>query len=1285
MANISDRHQPSFVNFPLQNSRTALQPVNMPLLLVVPHVRATNGQTNQNHEISNLKYFIEDAPGLVPVAGYEHEGIFVPDFLRFERQISNLELSDCIIILDGLQFYDGTTNELKNYIDAVDGDYFEYVIEKGITESSGPRDKIIYYKDANYYDLSRFALATAELKPYGNYKFSWTCNYYNRIITPEGELFCIDANDVRLARFSILMAHPGEIHQMMLEQTPTVYFDGAPLDKDNLTKFYRPFADALQDIFDEQKILHGINFLERIPAQFMPYLAYLVGWDLPYFNGATDTMRRAILRNARHLQQLKGSRRAIRELFELFGYTIDVVNLWYNKSGTEFIGPDDSEEITTTEVCQTEVLLSEYATDGFGKITIPLLFRPNSNMTIDAWLVESGSTADQQMQELMEAIDVDPEGLMGTVCLSTNDFLISQPLTDSITEPTIGHSKILVSQRLGSLDEDNEGVYPLSKYGVKYDYDKNLLEITFDHYIDFSNIKLYAFATYKRTKIVTSPDVKDLRSNRFDIRVLYNNTTGDTPSSQLFEFLLDFIFKIKAFHSLLRKISFNVDVTDVYAVTDFCLGGTISQLPGTSMGELQTIPPVTPTGSDGCDESYFKRGFKDSDLALRNTILNGLKEEHAAWKALDGTHIVPNDPIYESLQRVQTNVPDDGTCQFNKYGQDRVVDTDIDLDHNTDTRDKVCSETTSTNCFTGRVKGEIKNESVLSMIEYMRCSPCSLTMGNGVYYENDKRDSKQGTMAIDHEDQRNINKSMLSGMLIRMANGNRNLCFTDSDSITDLELYSNDHIAIRRPPILITHDNMFMPGHRFVSMANLENDRETVEYTFRPWDDIFDACPEDLSSEALYIVTNINASISQNTTGDDILTFNDFTFKTFGNGISEDISSMGSHLDTDFVVTHSIFSNNSDNGIDFGADVTLTTLSDVCFAGDYGKIFNSASTTCGCDNPTQSFAAGNGSYEGADFIDGYPSAYNRYNFNIDEYDYYRGNTDDVDLGYILGLPNDTSVPTTAMFMLGSGILLDTSDVYHRYHTPYRLDCGCSLYQCNPTSDDVTSVQCMTSLFLDENGDIEPDCDKITVEQKMIFNESYGTCGILVGAYPTSAATDRQHIQTMFDVAFNGDSFKYVDDYGIIYKYDFIRDDTRIDITDTVCDPRLWGSDQMGYINDGRVYRTGPVTTTRTISQGDGITNAVILSSGAIQTIDTFQSTFKCGDEFPDDKFVYHMDCGIVDDIEFDIVCGPSYDDAWCEIVEDSSGNVHVVVGGTEQCIYYVDVWENDEVISTICP
>ena len=97
MAKITDRHQVSFSNFPLQNNRTALQPVNIPLLLVVSHVRSLSGSTNQNSEVSNLKFFIEEAHGLVPVAGYQNAGIFVPDFLRFERQVSSLELSNAIM------------------------------------------------------------------------------------------------------------------------------------------------------------------------------------------------------------------------------------------------------------------------------------------------------------------------------------------------------------------------------------------------------------------------------------------------------------------------------------------------------------------------------------------------------------------------------------------------------------------------------------------------------------------------------------------------------------------------------------------------------------------------------------------------------------------------------------------------------------------------------------------------------------------------------------------------------------------------------------------------------------------------------------------------------------------------------------------------------------------------------------------------------------------------------------------------------------------------------------
>ncbi|MEM3097495.1 MAG: phage tail protein [Nitrososphaerales archaeon] len=1372
MAKIVDRFDPSFARWPLQNNRTGLQRVNIPLVLVVPFSRdPVTRMAIADSSVSNLKFFIEDAPGLVPVAGFQNAGIFVPDFERFTRHITAQELASVKIELSGLPFYDKSTGELKDFRDAVDGDLFEYTLIRGITDTTGPRDRIVYHPDADYYDLSPFTIDTAELKPYGIYKFSWQCNYFHRVTTPDGELFCIDKNDLRLARFSLPMSHPGEIHQMMIDNTPAVYFDGTPLENDNLVKFYRPFADALQDIFDEQSLLRGINFIEKIPAQFIPYLAYLIGWDLPFFPGSTDKIRRAVLRNARRLQQLKGSKRVIRELFELFGYTIDIVNLWYSRNGTKFIGPnepqqDKDEEITIHNVCQTEVLIAGYDKDGFGRLEIPMLFKPDGDITIDAWLVENGSEAAAQMDDLLRIIDIDPEGLMSTVCPVGFGFIISQPLNDKITAPTVGHSRILVTQKFGAVDGIQIGDAPLSIYGVKYDHDRNILSITFDHYIKFDGrMRLYAFASYRRNKIVVPPKLSDLRSNRFDIQLFYNRFTGETPSTQLLEFLLDFIFKLKAFHSILRKIVFNVNIVDVYNVIDFCLSGDIVQAPSTDLGELQTLPPVIPS-EPSCSGGTFKRGFKDADLLLRSEILNGLKAEHAAWKSLDGTRDIPPDiaPILQSLSRIVPNASteaiygNDGInygvsiygeqqhCEYTHHGQDRVIVDDSkslikDFDHTVDDRTKLCEDTIGNkldNCFKGRVKQDVNATRYLSASEIISCNPCTLMGGNGFYYYNQIRGKTLGSVKygngyafgraefgggeIDTGDIRNLGRSRLTDMIIRTTANTEYVHFTANHALTQDDIFTNDNAAIQRPSLQIIKDNMFIPGHRFVTMGAMKDDFTHETYGFRPWDDQFNA--NNCTIAVDYVVYNsaeygiftygdnavhiddLNPRIEIGTDGEERLIFNHIPYKVYGNGLEPDISSMSEHEDRGFLVTHTIFSSapqqitGTDTIIDHSdGGISFTDFKSICFGNDYGPIFKSANKDCECD-VTSSYVAGVTDVAGMDYIDGYPAEYGRYHIGSTVITWPFIGTDD-ELINALGLPvtNDSERPDTLLFKMGSGIRIDPPTPGFQFWMPYRLDCGCAFFECGDASSGMLRVdRCTLDDFNDENGLFEPDCDKVAINSVMQFIESYGTCGILMGKYPHSAADGYTPIPNM--LVFNptkisisnvrkfpsSGEFMFVDSAGIIHEGSFEYDGSRIDITTTTKDPRVWGEQHTGKVDGITVYRRGIVTTCRMILETTQ-TGSNVIASGCSQKIDLFKTTFGCVDKQPKDPFAFHLECGIIDGLEFEIACGPGFDSnntIWCNIIEDSNG-IWQPVSTDDQCLFWTDVWNNYESILTNCP
>jgi hypothetical protein len=1329
VAIITDKTQPSFVHFPLQNNRTALAPVNIPLLLIVPFIRdPITGAHIDGAEVSDLKFFIEEAPGSALVAGFQNAGIFVPDFERFVKLVSTQDLLSVKIDITGLPFFDKTTGELKEYVDAQPGDLFEYTVIRGLVEHSGPRDKIEYLPGADYFDLSPFIIPTIELKPYGTYRFSWQCHYFHRIITPEGEIFCINTNDKRLARFSMLMKHPGEIHQMMIEQTPTIYFDGTSLDKDSLVQFYRPFADALQDMFDEQSLMVGVNFIEKIPAQFIPYLAYLIGWDLPYFPGSTDRIRRAVLRNGRRLQQLKGSKRVIRELFELFGFTIDIVNLWYAKNGSKFVAPGEQhespvEEIELQEVCQTEVLLANYDTNGFGGIDIPLLFRPDSDITIDAWLVEDGSAAHDQLNGLIDTINIDPEGLMGTVCpATTTGFLISQPLEAAVTASVTGQSKILMTQRLGAITDIKTKDAPLSQYGVKYDFDRNTMTLSFDHYLAINGkFKVFVFATYKRKKIIIPQSLSDLRSNRFDIQILLDRMTGEAPDSHLLDFLLDFIFKLKAFHSILRKIVFTVNVADVYNVTNFCAGGQISQAPGTDLGELQTLPPVIPLNLPGCSEDVFRRGFKDSDFALRDEIWNGLKAEHAAWKALDGTHAIPPDllPIISSLTRITPNtsteavygIPginygvviygDNQTCEFTQHGQDRVIakqgsnGIDKDFDHEVDDREKLCDDTNNVldNCFKGRVSQELEVQRIIPLTEIVRCRPCNLMVGEGFYYYNQQHpmpvsEVKYGTYSygrieyggggIDTSTFNNLRRSYLTDLIIRATANTEFVHYTTSPALSDNDVHTNGKVAIRRPSLDIDKDNMFYPGHRFLTMDRLEVDFISSVYTFRPWDDQFDLyrCPETIApDEVLYgelnygvptygdesiSIDDLDPQLVANSNGDLLLVFNDIPYKLYGNGFLPDISSMGAHDERDWFITHSIFTSAPLQPIidDTIGMLTDTDLTSVCFSANYTPIFESANRNCPCD-VSSSFAPGSTDIQGMDFIDGYPSEFGRFIFDIGSFDYPRGASDDIDLSFILGLPSGaTTIPDDLLFKLGSGIKVDEPIPQARFYKPFRIDCGCLFFDCGSSDEVVPHVQrCNIELFRELDGNLDFECDKITVNRHMVLEEIYGACSSSMSLFPPSEGNGNQSIANMVSLDPEkllltqtgklppSGEFFFVDSYGIIHEASFETDSNRVDITFTTRDPRVWNEDPTGSIkktNGGnRVFRRGTVTTCRTISElPDPIPNqpqfAKILADGCTQEIATFQSTFGCGDKLPKEPFAFHLECGLVDELEIEV-------------------------------------------------
>tara|TARA_R100001244_G_scaffold25113_4_gene25580 strand:+ start:42275 stop:46411 length:4137 start_codon:yes stop_codon:yes gene_type:complete len=1351
MAEVVDRYQPTFSLFPINTNRTGYQPVNLPLVLVVPFRRTIDGIPINDTGLTDCAFYIEDAPGKVPVAGVQNQGIFVPNFERFRREVSTEELSSVKIDVTGQRFFDPATGDEKTYSDVNNGDLMEITLMRGVIGAfgrSGPgsKDRIPYYYDADYYDVTPFIIETVDL-PEGKYNFVWECSYYKRIISSNGELVCIDTSRAIKSRFSSYINHPGDLHFAMIRRSPALYFNSPSIDKDGTVAFYRPFADALQDIFDEQELLRGVNWIDKIPVQYIPYLANLIGLDLPYFPSTTDQVRRSMLRNGRKLQQLKGSKRAIRELFDIFGFTIDVANLWFSKDGQRFIAPDEQlpsdiedQEITTETLCVSEPLIADYSSPGFGQLTVPLLFKALGNITLDAYFVTRGTPQEIALQNALDATATDVESFSTGRCSLTPEGFQLSDFQESIAVGSIGHSTVLISQDVGGIDETQRGIPVVSTEGIGFNPDTNEVSLDLDHYFSFDrDTVVYVFATYERTKIVLPTALADLRSNRFDINILLFKN-GEQPTSDVYEFLLEFLFKFKAFHSLLRKITFTVECPEIYNVQDFCVGGRLAQDADSDLGNIQIPPPVIPNDIPDlddpdfvCSEFSLDRGFKGSDTDHRDEILDLLEQEHAAWKNLDGTHEVPDAllPILQSASRIQIRQPDGDSCQFNPFGQDRIVSNgEKDFDHFEDDRAKLCDveNNVADYCYKGRVEQVAETELTMILPESWRCRPCDLMPGLGLYYltpliQNDEFScGDQGPNAPDLTNIANYRRSGHDQGYTRvMAFSNPELHYTDRAYVDDIEdTINNRFFATRRPSLEIDKDNMFYPGHRFVSMANLISDLNHPEYRLRPWDYVFNYdCPEDVPSGLT--VPEINARIEIGTDGEEVIAYDDADLIYVGNGIAADIPNMDVHdgsLIPQNDVTHSVWSS-ADPGLCYSTGFSLGSQpvyaidhkSDalrfseealgeqknfICFTDLQDPIFESADRNCPCPegddvwtaqdleniettgaDPT-AITGGVTPTGGADFIDGYPAEFGSYMEDLTDFDFPRETIEgygfslyDEDLysaeggitilgpAIALGLPlivTGEGAPSLR-FRLGSGVRVRPGDFDYEDYRPHRMDCGCTSFECpddsggtgTGTSADVTAEpetltieRCHLSHFELPDGSYDFNCDRVDLISTMILDEQYRaqTC-IMDGAINNMMMfEDEKEVfsgpLTDFDERFPQEgSFKFIDDYGIIYRVIFETFNDRLDYTLQVQDPRVPGQEISGEVINRRVFKDGVETVERQIIQ---VTDQgfMVLAEGGSQEIKRFQTTFGCGDETFNNPFAFFLDNNIVDDIAFEI-------------------------------------------------
>lgn len=671
---------PSFVIGPVNNNRTAWRPFSLPVVLIIPF--ATTISTSRG-KVSNLKVYIEDVPQVALVAGHDHVGQMFPDRLLYSQSLDALDLVERRINIGPLEIINSegavvTQLEAATDYEALASYQFSTFT---LTLANGTHFELPYIPDAEYYDLSDVQTETEQL-PIGRYNLVYEASYYPRVMSvpDRRELSCLSGSSAQ-TRKTFQLNHPGEVLAEMVRLSPSAIFSSNTKANDPVIAFYRIFADALNDVYDEFGLLRGINSPSTAPYELLPHLASLLGWNLPYYPASKDKIRRAVIVSIDQLQRLKGSRRAIEEIFKLFGFKILLSPIWWSVDGKRLIRPGErlpeayaDEEIHYQSSVQTETLLHNYSTPGFGGVQAPLLHRPQKPLapnsvyasegpiTVRTISVVSGSDADEYLQGLGKELSV--------ACDQCVQDFYAQDDLDAVLEMDgfLGFSK-LRTDSLGQaiLDLDTVDDPAIIDTGLKYDTSRDIVSIFFNGYQDFSDRVVYCYATYLRQEVVVPEILADLQSNRFAIQILQPD--GTTIPSDVLDFLIDFVYKVKAFQSLLEVISLNTTITDVYQVTDFCLGGDVQQRSNTDAGRQQVPPAILPafdTDGDCIDSNAAQLGYKASDIAYRQELLRGLLEEYKAW-------LTYNERVEDGGNHsVRALIPGNVAAAYNPHGQDRV-------------------------------------------------------------------------------------------------------------------------------------------------------------------------------------------------------------------------------------------------------------------------------------------------------------------------------------------------------------------------------------------------------------------------------------------------------------------------------------------------------------------------------------------------------------------------------------------------------------------------------------
>lgn len=1293
MAQSLDRFQPTLYEFPIQNNRTGWHPVWTPTLLVVPWSYDVNGRRIDGSRINSITFAIEK-PRQISVAGHPQnydplgpKPEASPDVILFEITLTYDQLIQHKIELSDVKFYDQQNNITD---DPIEGDNIQFINSRGI------QGQVEYLPDAEYFDLSSIEINVDNL-PSGRYVASWTVNYFRRIDQDNQVLYCIDKEQEQKSKLDYKINHPGEIHEEMVKRTPALYMENIDRKQDFTVNLYRPFADILQDHFDEGELFYGINWIRKIPPQLFPYLSYLIGIELPTQSNiqSIDKIRRRMLERGVELQRLKGSELAVKELFSILGFVVEIVNLWVDTEGDRFFAPNEldpeprifpRDEIISTPVSQTDPLVAKYSESGFGNFEIPLLYHNiHGEIVINAFIVKSDSDADNDLQGVINNLLEDPNYLTkDTIINGPDGYLMLPSEISSISKSGLESSSRLVVSDIEVLAQSHTGLPVIRFDGVKYDILRDRLRINFADYKDLSKSTAYIFATYVRNKIEVPEHLKNNQTNRFDVKI--TSKTGEIEPS-LYDYLIDSLFKFKAFHSLLRKISYDADLRDFYNVTDFCANSYLSQQQD-SNGLM--IPPACPPDvcyiSNECTEQNARGGLREIDSAVRGIILEGLKEEYDRWHDVTKEWLTIAEEKRNEIEWAKNysniNIPIPNG-EGDNYGQDRVshdfvvevigntnydigdrfdvvymgtyletvnstdlirfniqttryqilsdlvgvgvsielvrkIDTNIfyvsmiiDVDQEPDIRSKIAELdriSTPDYCYKSRVKDLLTFKTNIPLKTVVRNRPCNLMQGLGVYYY------------LEHGSLNNV-RGWYNDLLQK---SDQNLHYSN-----DLFFENFYHGSHQRPSIDIEKIGFGFPGHRQIRGGLLE-DFTHPTHKARPWD-ISDKCFELLNplNARIIKITEVDGTINES------LVFDEEDLFYEADHTRPDITTYSGQSNNEF--THAIFST-TENRPAIYLDNTIYT-SDSEIESD-SPVFETARK---CDT---------GGY--LDYRDGYAASVGELSFNNDDIWASRGAIES-DL--------ESTATTTAVATYSSEILIekspesDTIQTYDEYSVwkGYRYDCDCLDYLC------INDQRNCNHFFKDRNDQYDFNNDHLEIDYVASLKERMsGECYQYSGEITDWLNWD-------FDTS-ESNEVRFKDDYGIQYYIIFEENAETLDITYETFQPRIWGKESDGYIENGKVFRNGIITTIRQVfmlQNGQWVLNA----EGTNQEIGYRQTNYDCDIPTPENKFNYLHEYATCDEAEMRVICGPHWTDP------DDDNDTSSIWIGKEDISEWSEVWD----------